>query len=506
MKIISFIFLVCYAKTISGFLNSPEEEEEFLDNSDDDNTPIQTFENANARAIETNFDMLYSSKVNCEHSNSPVAPRIDRGYYVAFTDKNKYLHILSYDACNKLLKDFNIKEKAYPVDITSIVDDGYNDDGFAIYMIDANNPNHSYLSLYDKNFQYVKRVTIMDNSEKDDKTVDSNIKKQVIRYENDGTPAFGMRFMYNPNTGKLASSAGRICLIFSHSNYFLDSGENSGDTIVCFNKYLDDMDFGLTWGASGSLIQSVDINDVYFCTASLSDGHPMGIKITYTSLHHHSTDTDPVNKKYNQRKYIENDNLAGIIKGYMNGTADGKLGGLLYFKKEKIYCLVYAKTPDASGDSNNGKNIIYMTTWKFENKLIGNIKTIIVKSFISGKNVMQVRAGKFGSDKVFILYANTTSEGGNGYGNIPKGTVPYFSIIDVVKLKKIKTDGKLNRLLMNTNEDLKTFENDGVLIWATSNKEGKLTINKVGYYGGVPLPPYYVANSTTITPVNSTVC
>ena len=32
---------------------------------------------------------------------------------------------------------------------------------------------------------------------------------------------------------------------------------------------------------------------------------------------------------------------------------------------------------------------------------------------------------------------------------------------------------------MNTNEDLKTFE-DGVLIWATSNTEGKLYINKIG--------------------------
>ena len=141
----------------------------------------------------------------------------------------------------------------------------------------------------------------------------------------------------------------------------------------------------------------------------------------------------------------------------MNGTADGKLGGLIYFQNKKIYCLVYAKTPDISEDSNNGKNIIYMTTWKYENNIIANVKTIIVKTFITGKNVMQVRAGKFGNDKVFILYANATSEGGNGYGNIPKGTIPYFSIIDVVKLKKLKTDGKLNRLLMPTNEDLKTL-------------------------------------------------
>ena len=470
MKVISFIFLIYYANLISGFLNSPEE---------DDIPIIQEFENANAKAIETNFDMLYSSKVHCEHSNSPVAPRIDLGYYIAFTDKNKYLHVLSYGTDDKLIKDFNTKEKAYIVDITDV-----NDEGFAIYMIDADNPYHSYLSLYNKEFQLVKKVQIMNNSEKDDKTVDSNIEKQVIRYEVDGEPAYGMRFMYNPESGKLVYEWGRIYLIFSHSNYFLDSGENSGDTIVSFDESLDDMDFGLTWGASHSLIQSATTDNNYLWTASLSDGNPMGIKVTYTSLHHFSTTIDPVNKKNNLREFVENDNLAGIIKGYMNGTADGKLGGILYFRHHGIYCLVHAKTPNVSEDNNNGKNIIRIITWKFENKTITNIKTKIIKTYTSGKNVMQVRAGRFGCDKVFILHANITSEGGNGYGNIPKGTIPYFSIIDVVKLKMVETDRRLNRVLMNTNEDLKTFR-DGVIIWATSNKDGKVTINKIGDVNGM---------------------
>ena len=482
MKVISFILLIYYINSIYGLLDSPEEEELIIEWGEW--AYPQDFENSYARAIETNFDMLYSSKVHCEHSNSPVAPRYyDLGYYIAFTDKNKYLHILSYDKYDKLIKDFNTKEKAYPIDITTNIRD---DDGFYIYMVEADNSYHSYLSLYNKEFQLVKKVQIMNNSEKDDKTVDSNIEKQIIRYEVDGKPAYGMRFMYNPKSGKLAyiDINKRICLIFSHSNYFIDKGEDSADSIVCFNKTFDDMEFGLTWGASHSLIQSVAINNLHFWTASLSDRYPMGIKITYTSLHHFSKTNDPINKKNNLREYVENDDIVGIIKGYMNGTADGRLGGLLYFEYRKIYCLVYAKTPDVSGDSNNGTNIIYMTTWRFEHNLITNIKTIVVKKFISGKNVMQVRAGKFGYDYVFILYANTTIEGGNGYGNVPKGTIPYFTIIDVLTLKRIKADAKLNRFLMPTNEDLKTFQ-DGVIIWATSNKEGKLTINKVGYVGGI---------------------
>ena len=469
MKVIFFIFLIYYINLIFGLLNSP-----------DDIPFVQEFENSNAKSIETNFDMLYSNKLYCEHSNSPAAPRYDLGYYIAFTDKNKYLHVLSYDRNDKLIKDFNIKEKAYPVDIITIGDD----EGFAIYMIEADNSYHSYLSLYNKEFQLVKKVQIMNNSEKDDKTVDSNITKQVIGYEADKKPAFGIRFMYNPNNGKLVYELERIYLIFGHSNYFLDNGENSGDTIVSFNKTLDDMDFGPTWGASHSLIQSAASDKIYLWTASLSDGHPMGIKITYTSEHFFSNTNDPINKKKNQREYVENDDLVGTIKGYMNGTVEGKLGGLLYFKHHKIYCLVYAKTPNVSEDSNNGKNIIYVTTWKFVNDNITNIKTITVKTYATGKNVMQVRAGKFGCDKVFILYANTTSQGGNGYGNIPKGTIPHFAIVDIVKLKKLSVDLRLNKFLMNTNEDLKTFY-DGVIIWATSNKDGKLTINKIGDIEGV---------------------
>ena len=43
----------------------------------------------------------------------------------------------------------------------------------------------------------------------------------------------------------------------------------------------------------------------------------------------------------------------------------------------------------------------------------------------------------------------------------------------------IINDQTYDKLLMNTNEDLRTFR-DGVLIWGTSNADGKLVINKIG--------------------------
>jgi hypothetical protein len=37
---------------------------------------------------------------------------------------------------------------------------------------------------------------------------------------------------------------------------------------------------------------------------------------------------------------------------------------------------------------------------------------------------MQVRAGKYGKDKVFIIYTGIAYNGGNSYGNANKGTIP----------------------------------------------------------------------------------
>ena len=424
------------------------------------------------KKIETDFDMLYTSSLHFEHSNSPVSPRIDGGYYIAFTDTLKFLHVLSYDKNDNLITNFNTTQKGYILDILAT------DYGFSIYIRDAVNTDHSYLTLYNKNFELINTVTIM-NNKREDKDTDSNINKQIIKYGSDGKPVFGMRFIYDPHNGKLAYSRGRIFLIFAHYNHFLDSGGHTGDTVATFNDVIKDLDFGITWGASHSLIQSITIDDFYFWTAALSDAYPEGISVEYTSKKDLTNAYDPVNKKYNSRRTVKNDQLAGYITPYHNGRADGKLGGITYFEKLGLYVMAYAKTPVASSESNGGKNIIYITQWQFENNQITNIETKIVKNFGENNNVMQLRAGKFGDNKLFIIYSPTTTKGNNGYGYIPRGAIPNIFIIEFPSFKFIINDQKVDNLLMNTNEDLRTF-NDGVLIWATSNSKGKLVINKVG--------------------------
>ena len=61
------------------------------------------------------------------------------------------------------------------------------------------------------------------------------------------------------------------------------------------------MDFGITWGASHSLIQSITFDDYYFWTAALSDAYLEGIKVEYTSkrnFNEYSQYYDPINKNY----------------------------------------------------------------------------------------------------------------------------------------------------------------------------------------------------------------
>ena len=389
----------------------------------------QEYADNKIKKITTDFKMFYNPSLTFTTSNCPVAPRDDGGYYVAVANTDKYLHILSFDKDDKLLKDFDTGEKARPHDITSTFI------GFAVYVMDADNRDHSYITSYDKNFKMINRVQVMNNTRTEESIkIDSTPEKQLIRYNPSGKPQYGIRFIYQADNAKLVYSRGRIFLIFAHYNIFDDDykGHNA-DTVATFSDDLEDIDFGLIFGASHSLIQSATFDANYFWTASLSDAYPQGITVEYTSKKNFQNNFDAVAKKNNVRVYGRNDGLAGTIKGYANGWADGKLGGLLYFEELELYCMVYAKTPNYSEDDKNGKNIIYMTTWKFVD---GKIEQTTVKEIkvLEINNIMQVRAGKFGNDKVFISYVETTKAGHNYYGNVPKGTVPNIFVIKLPDL------------------------------------------------------------------------
>ena len=429
------------------------------------------FDESKIKQITTEFKMEYKGAVTFTTSNSPVAPRDDGGYYIAVQKTDKFLHILSFDKDDNLIKDFDTQEKARPHDITTTYS------GFAVYVMDDENRNHAYITAYNKDFIMMNRVQVMNNDRKDQET-DSTPDKQLTRYNNKGNIEFYMRFTYQADNAKLIYSRGRIVLIFAHYNYFTDEkmGHNA-DTVATFNDNLEDLDFGVIWGASHALIQSATFDDNYFWTATLSDAYPQGIRVQYISKRDFQNNYDAVEKKNNLRVNGANSNLAGTIKGYSNGWADGRLGGLLYFDKLELYCLIYAKTPNYSKDDKNNKNIIYISTWKFNNSKIEPANVTEIK-VLETNNVMQLRAGKFGCDKVFIMYHETKTSGHNYYGNVPRGTVPKIFVIRLPDFEFIRDDVKIDSLLMNTNEDLRTFRN-GELIWATSDSKNNLVINKI---------------------------
>ena len=440
----------------------------------------QKFSKGKIKKIKTDFKLNYNPSLHFTTSNCPVAPRDDGGYYIAVPDVDKYLHILSFDKNDNLIKDFNTEENARPHDITTTYL------GFAVYCVDANNRDHSYITLYNKDFEMIKRVIVMNNvNTKENQLIDSTPDKQLIRYNNKGKAQYGIRFIYQADNAKLVYSRGRIFLIFAHYNIFDDDykGHNA-DTVATFNDNLEDTDFGIIFGASHSLIQSVTFDNNYFWTATLSDAYPQGIRVQYISKREFQNNYDAVFKKNNIRVSGSNSDLAGYIKGYFIGWADGKLGGILYFENFELYCLVYAKTPDYTEGNKNGKAVIYITTWKFTDKKIVDITTKEIKVFETG-NIMQVRAGKYGNDKIIITYLGTNRAGHNYYGNIPAGSVPNIFVVELPDLTLAVDDEKMDDLLMNTNEDLRTFEN-GVLIWATSDANNYLVINKIDAFDKVP--------------------
>ena len=432
----------------------------------------QTFNENNIKLIETNFNMYYSGFTTFHAANAPVAPKINGEYLVAVSDIMKFIHILHFDRNDNLIRDFNTTKLGYPHDIVET------DYGFVLYAV-YDDYFRSYLDLYNKNFELISTVKVMDNDPKGDKTKQSNPSKQVMKYDNNGKPAFGMIHMGDPDTGKLTYTKGRVYLIFGHVNYYPNKDWHNGDSTITLNDILKDIDFGNTWGASHTLIQSVTYDDNYFISAALSDP---GLYVCYVSKTEFdlgwSDHYDSVAKRYNVRKMIGSSRLVGKMTGSGTGTTDARLGGILYFEKLKLYCLVYSKNPNYSDDAKNNTNIIYMTTWKLINNVISNNVTKEIRIFPQGLNDAQVRCGKFGDDKVFIMYNESTYARGLNYRIFP-GSIPKITIIQLEPYKVLKSDITINKLYMNSNEDLKTFH-DGVLIWASANKEQNLVINKIG--------------------------
>lgn len=433
----------------------------------------QLYSSDKFKIFNSTFQCNHNPSLHFSYSNVPLSPRRDGGYYIFYTNTTFNLHVLSYDKSDKLIKELDTGYKGYPIDITST------DYGFVLYIRDKNDTNYSFLVLYKKDFTKYKEVTVMHNT-LTDTSIDATSETQLIYGTSSGGLQFGMRYMYRPDSGKLFYSRGRIFLIFSHYNYFLDSGGHTGDTVVTFNDKLSNEDFGCNWGSSHSLIQSVTTDSKYFWTVALGDAYPEGVCVMYTSKSELTSYYDAVNKKYHSRKYSSNKNLL-VIKGTHSGGAYGKIGGIMYFKKYGIYAVVFSNT----NDPNTNRHGIYLLSWKFENAITKNeTKTLV--SLDSSKDVNQVRSGRLGEDYIVFFYNESNGASSIYPGSLKKGSKPKVYIYHIgqgnfiVNGKSVDEMGlSNNNLFMSSNEDMRTFD-DGVLIWASVGSDGKIYVNKLG--------------------------
>ena len=69
----------------------------------------QTFDESKIKIIQTNFSMYYYTQLNFAHSNCPIATRTNGGYYIAITDTNKFLHVLSSDKNDNLITNIEFE-------------------------------------------------------------------------------------------------------------------------------------------------------------------------------------------------------------------------------------------------------------------------------------------------------------------------------------------------------------------------------------------------------------
>ena len=430
----------------------------------------QTYSSLNDIKVFTSTSYIpnYNAQLHFTNSNVPVAPRRDGGYYIFYAKTGTLaLNVNSYDKDDKILKEFDTGFFGYPYDITAT------DYGFVLYIQDKTSSDYSYLVIYKKDFTLYNKVTVMNNNQ-ENKLSDATSETQLIFGESNGNIIYGMRFMYQPDGAKLFYGRGRIFLLFSHYNYFIDQGGHTGDTSITFNDKLNDVDLAINWGSSHSLTQCVTADSRYFWTVSLGDAYPQGLYFSYVSKKNFSSTLDGINKKY-RRKYTSNSNIVSTIKGVPTGRSNGKLGGIMYFKKYDMYAVVFSDTND---DTSN-RHGLYYVTWKLNDDSISENVTHTIVALDTSIDVNQVRAGRYGEDYIVVLFSKNSSTASTYPGNLVKGSQPTIYIINISSNTIIERDVTKTGVYMPSNEDMRTFD-DGVLIWSGVGENGQIYIHKMG--------------------------
>ena len=418
--------------------------------------------------INTTVTSNYNNKLHFTYSNAPVAPRLYGGYYIAFrSDKDNCIHVLSYDKNNILLKNFNTTKKGYVFDIVATTI------GFAIYMKDedevilsTNIQYHSYILVYNINFELVYTKNIMNNNIVNKSNINS--AKQINRHDISGEVVNGMQFMYDPMNAKFLYTNGRIFLIFSYTNY--ENG--NGDTIVTFDDFLKDIDYGAVWGTFQSLNQVISEEKDWVWTVTLSDN--LGLDAVHVSKINFTNNFDAVAQAFNEREYYKVNNIFGTITYIGDNQTYVKVGGLMYLSDYSLLCLVFAQTNDAEAKHHG----IFLALFSYSRSYSSSLYSLL--ELDASKDIYNIRAGHVGNN-IIILYSLSSTTTSRTTGDLPKGSPTYLLLAkyDGEKFEIVKKDVLIGNGYMGTNEDMRNFK-DGRLIWTSIDANGNILIHRLG--------------------------
>ena len=400
----------------------------------------------------------YSSKheiaIHFGHSEGPIAPKDDGGYYLAYyNSKDSNLHVLEFSSEDELINDFNTKYKAYPHDITTT------SKGFALYLVNSSNVDHSFLVSYDKDGKKLWDNVIMNNKNPKKK------RGKPVTQITDPNNGFGMNCIFEATNAKLGFSNNKIALIFSHYNNFDFKNDcHTGDTFCTFDletgrKY----DFAWSWNTSHSLVQSMVFDGKYWITSALGDAYPQGITLSAIDS------TEPISPKKKRSSIIDKE-LFGKIVGQFNGNSYGKMASIIPLNEPNLYGLIYSVTPSKEDPTDK----IALKKFKFENKEFVKVDDITLKTGFQ-KSMCNVRCGKLGDDIIVITYITDESLSDCTHFWIRGEIKMYFLVIDFNGNILEDFESPLN--YQNVSDDLRQLK-DKSLRWTHIDDDGTLKIIK----------------------------
>ena len=434
-----------YKKYLEDLENERRMEEEKKQKELEDQINSIPFLKNNIKIVSNEFKSTYEKAIHFGHSEGPIAPKTDGGYYLCYYNINdKHLHVIDFDSNDRIKNNFDTKYNAYPHDIVETTN------GFVAYLLDVKDDNHSFLISFDKNGKKLWEKNIMNN-----KNPKKNPNKKVNQIK-DPSNGFGMNCIFEPCNAKLHFANNRIALIFSHYNNFdWKSDCHTGDTFITLDlKTGTKYDFAWSWKTSHSLNQSIIFDGKYWITTSLGDAYPEGI--TFSAI-----DSTGEVKGKNYRNCIIDQSLIHI-PGLMNGSSYGKMGSIVKLNEENLYGLIYTVTPS----KKDKRDQISLFKFKFENESFVKVDDIVIKTGF-GYSMCNVRNGRLGNDKIIITYILDESLTDCTHFWIRNDVKMYFLVIDFDG--NILEDFESPNNYQNVSDDLRNL-NDGTLRWTHIDK------------------------------------